>query len=213
MCFHHFVNIRRVCTDNVLKQIFPRQSSAPKGLYLEYITAETLARRSKHARAALLILRVILKIEAQHIRNDNTERGEDWPALFPAFSSKTSSLTSPAIADCLHDWRADGGRGGWIFFAWRKRGIGRGVSKRKGKRREMLLDVWVGQMEGEWWKTENDEKENKGTRWWNAGVAERCHFPPPVYSDRRLLGSHRVPLSLLPLTQTHTCSKNNIHTV
>lgn len=105
------------------------------------------------------------------------------------------------------------GRGGWIFFAWRKRGIGRGVSKRKGKRREMLLDVWVGQMEGEWWKTENDEKENKGTRWWNAGVAERCHFPPPVYSDRRLLGSHRVPLSLLPLTQTHTCSKNNIHTV
>lgn len=104
MCFHHFVNIRWVCADNVLKQIFPRQSSAPKGLYCEYITAATLARRSKHARATLLILRVILKIEAQHIRNDNTERGEDWPALFPAFSFKTSSLTSPATADCLHDW-------------------------------------------------------------------------------------------------------------
>lgn len=148
----------------------------------------------------------------------------EWLDEFPAFSSKTSSLTPPA-ADCLHDWITEQMgrervRGRWIILLWGKQGNGerrqekKEISCSQKKRGRMFLDEGMRQMEEEWWKAESDERGNAGTRWWNARVVERhltLILVADCYAHIKLVP---LPLSHIQLLIcTMPCTKNNIHIV
>lgn len=130
------------------------------------------------------------------------QRREDWLAVFPGFSSKTSSLTSPAAAECLHDWiteqmgEREGERGGWILFAWRKTGGDREKERERWKRRErcFLMCEW-----DRWRRSdESEEKEKKGWRWWNRGGWMLSFFTSRLFWLQTARHTHQVPLPRSP---------------